>query len=57
MSLYKILSIVPVALYDSYQVFNSSHLGPVTTYVDYLEPIPSEELLLNTSLEQQAGWK
>lgn len=34
--------IVPVALYDSYQVFNSSHLGPVTTYVDYLEPIPYE---------------
>ena len=23
----------------------------------YLEPIPSEELLLNSALEQQTGWK
>ena len=31
--------IVPVALIDSYKVFNSFHLGPITTYVYYLEPI------------------
>jgi 1-acyl-sn-glycerol-3-phosphate acyltransferase len=35
--------IVPVALIDSYKVFNSWHLGPVTTYVYYLEPIYYEE--------------
>jgi 1-acyl-sn-glycerol-3-phosphate acyltransferase len=34
--------IVPVALVDSYKVFNSPHKGPVTTYVYYLEPIPYE---------------
>lgn len=36
-------TIVPVALVDSYKVYNSPHRGPVTTYVYYLEPIPYEE--------------
>ena len=31
--------IVPVALVDSYKVYNSPHRGPVTTYVYYLDPI------------------
>ena len=31
--------IVPVALIDSYKVYNSPHRGPVTTYVYYLDPI------------------
>ncbi len=31
--------IVPVALVDSYKVYNSPHKGPVTTYVYYLDPI------------------
>ena len=35
--------IIPVALVDSYKVFNSFHLGPITTYVYYLEPIYYEE--------------
>ena len=35
--------IVPVALIDSYKVFNSFHLGPITTYVHYLEPIYYDE--------------
>ena len=35
--------IVPIALIDSYKVFNSFHLGPITTYVYYLEPITYEE--------------
>lgn len=35
--------IIPVALIDSYKVFNSFTLGPVTTQVHYLEPIYSEE--------------
>lgn len=35
--------IVPVALIDSYKVFNSFTLGPVTTQVHYLEPIVYEE--------------
>lgn len=35
--------IVPVALIDSYRVFNSFHLGSVTTQVHYLEPIYYEE--------------
>lgn len=35
--------IVPVALIDSYKVFNSFHVGPITTYVYYLDPIPYEE--------------
>ena len=35
--------IVPVALIDSFKVFNSGHKGPATTYVYYLEPIPYEE--------------
>lgn len=35
--------IVPVALIDSYKVYNSPHRGPVTTYVYYMEPIPYEE--------------
>ncbi len=35
--------IVPVALVDSYKVYNSPHKGPVTTYVYYLDPISYEE--------------
>ncbi len=35
--------IVPVALIDSYKVFDSYHIGPVTTQVHYLEPILYEE--------------
>ena len=35
--------IVPVALMDSYKVFNSDHVGPVTTYAYYMEPIPYED--------------
>lgn len=35
--------IVPVALIDSYKVFNSIRLGPITTYIYYLDPIPYEE--------------
>ncbi len=35
--------IVPVALIDSYKVYNSPHKGPVTTYVYYLDPIYYED--------------
>lgn len=35
--------IVPVALIDSYKVFNSFHLGKVTTQVHYLKPLLYEE--------------
>ena len=35
--------IVPIALVDSFKVFNSFHLGPITTYVYYLKPITYEE--------------
>lgn len=35
--------IVPVVLIDSYKVYNSWHIGPVTTQVHYLEPIFYEE--------------
>ncbi len=35
--------IVPVALIDSYNVFNSFHFGKITTQVHYLEPIYYEE--------------
>ena len=35
--------IVPVALIDSYRVFISAWLGPVTTQVHYLKPITYEE--------------
>lgn len=35
--------IVPVALIDSYKVFNSFCLGPVTTQVHYLKPILYDE--------------
>ena len=35
--------IVPVVLYDSYKVFNSWQLTPVTTQVHFLEPICYEE--------------
>lgn len=35
--------IVPIALIDSYKVFNSFHIGPITTYVHYLKPITYEE--------------
>lgn len=32
-------TIVPVALVDSYKIYNSPHKGPATAYVYYLEPI------------------
>lgn len=35
--------IVPVALIDSYKVFNSLHFGPITTKVIYLKPIMYQE--------------
>lgn len=35
--------IVPVALIDSYKVFNSFHLGKITTQVHYLKPILYQE--------------
>lgn len=35
--------IVPVALIDSYKVFNSYTLGRVTTQVHYLKPLFYEE--------------
>lgn len=35
--------IVPVALIDSYKVFNSYTLGKVTTQVHYLKPLLYEE--------------
>lgn len=35
--------IVPVALFDSYKVYNSDHFGPVQTYVYYLDPICYDE--------------
>ena len=35
--------IVPVALVDSYMVYNSPHKGPVTTYCYFLDPIYYEE--------------
>lgn len=35
--------IVPVALIDSYRVFNSFWMGPVTTQVHYLKPIYFDE--------------
>ena len=35
--------IVPVALIDSYKIFNSFHFGKITTQVHYLEPIYYEE--------------
>jgi 1-acyl-sn-glycerol-3-phosphate acyltransferase len=35
--------IVPVALIDSYKVYNSPHRGPVTTYVYYMDPIYYED--------------
>lgn len=35
--------IVPVALIDSYKVFDSYHMGKVETQVHYLEPINYEE--------------
>ena len=42
--------IVPIALIDSYKVFNSFHFGPITTYVYDLNPIPYEEYKdLNTT--------
>ena len=37
------MPVVPVALIDSYRVFNSFWLGPVTTQVHYLPPIYYEE--------------
>lgn len=37
------MPVVPVALIDSYKVFNSYHIGPVKTQVHYLEPIFYEE--------------
>lgn len=42
--------IVPVALIDSYKVFNSFYIGKITTQVHYLKPIFYEEYKnLNTS--------
>lgn len=35
--------IVPIALYDSYKVFNSLNWGPIETQVHYLPPILYEE--------------
>ena len=35
--------VVPVALIDSYKVFDSNHIGPVDTQVHFLEPIFYEE--------------
>ncbi len=35
--------IVPIALIDSYKVFNSFHIGPIKTQVHYLEPIRYED--------------
>lgn len=35
--------IVPVVLWDAYKVFNSYKIGPVTTEVHFLNPIPYEE--------------
>ena len=35
--------IIPTALIDSYKVFNSFHVGPLTTQVHYLKPIMYEE--------------
>ena len=35
--------IVPIALIDSYKVFNSFHVGPLTTQVHYLKPNTYEE--------------
>lgn len=35
--------IVPVALIDSFEVFNSLHIMPVTAQVHFLKPIPYEE--------------
>lgn len=35
--------IVPVALIDSYKVFNSFHFGKITTQVHYLKPILYQE--------------
>ena len=37
------MPIVPIALVDSYKVFNSFHFGPITTYIYYLKPITYEE--------------
>lgn len=37
------MPIVPVALIDSYKVFDSYHVGPVKTQVHYLEPITYED--------------
>ncbi len=35
--------IIPIALIDSYKVFNSFHFGPVTMQVHYLKPIEYDE--------------
>ncbi|MCR5671114.1 MAG: 1-acyl-sn-glycerol-3-phosphate acyltransferase [Butyrivibrio sp.] len=35
--------IVPVALVDSYKVYNDGHRGPATAYVYYLDPIYYED--------------
>ena len=37
------MPIVPIALIDSYKVFNSFHFGAITTQVHYLKPIEYEE--------------
>lgn len=43
--------IIPVALIDSYKVFNSLSFGPITTYVHYLKPLFYEEYCHMSSRE------
>ena len=42
--------IIPIALIDSYKVFNSFHFGPVTTQVHYLKPIEYDAKTARQSL-------
>lgn len=58
--------IVPVALFDSYKVFNSFHVGPTTTYIYYLPPIYYDEYkdlktreiadLVKSRIEEKIEW-
>ncbi len=43
--------IVPVVIWDSYKVYNSWQLTPVTTQVHFLKPIPYEEFRGMKTLE------
>ena len=45
------MPIVPVALIDSYKVFNSLNFLPVTVQVHFLKPIPYEEYKEMKTLE------